>query len=58
MIDSPMTATESIEDRYSNDPFITNAYTVDVDVVGYYDISNWILNNRKLVEDILKEGEK
>jgi hypothetical protein len=50
--------TESMEDRYSNDPLITNAYTVDVDVVGYYDISNWILNNRKLVEDILKEGEK
>ena len=50
--------TKSIEDRYSNNPFITNAYTVDVDVVGYYDISNWILNNRKLVEDILKEGEK
>jgi len=50
--------TKSIEDRYSNNPFITNAYTVDVDVVGYYDISNWILNNRKLVEDILKEGDK
>ncbi len=49
---------KSLEERYGNAQFIVNPFSDDMEVVDYYDIRNWILNNGNLVEDILKEGEK
>ena len=45
--------TESLEARYTKTPL--DFYDDNVD---FEHIEDWILSNRNLVEDILKEGEK
>jgi hypothetical protein len=45
--------TESLEARYTKIPL-----TVYDDNVDFDHIEDWILSNRNLVEDILKEGGK